>query len=91
MSVITVQVGQCGNQIGGRMFDLLFKDATIPPQYTSVDTTENIVYKQETLQKYFTENQSGRIEAKAVLIDMEIKAITKCKQKASQSGISLYL
>lgn len=86
MSVITIQIGQCGNQIGTAMFSLLSQDALQPPQFTSQDSTENIVYKQDAMEKYFTEKKDGTIEAKAVLVDMEPKVIQKCKQTANQTG-----
>lgn len=90
MSVITIQIGQCGNQIGTAMFSLLSQDALQPPQFTSHDSTENIVYKQDAMEKYFTEKKDGTIEAKAVLVDMEPKVIQKCKQTANQTGLWKY-
>ena len=86
MSVVTVQLGQCGNQIGADLYSLLSNDASQPPQFTSSDSTDNILYKQGMNDKYFTEMKSGLHEAKSVLVDMEPKVIQKCKQTAKQSG-----
>lgn len=94
MSVVTVQLGQCGNQIGCELLSLLHKDAYQPPQYTSSDASENILYKLDTLERYFTEVSTDgqiRYEAKAVLVDMEEKVVHACKQQALKSGDWSYL
>ena len=87
MSVVTVQVGQCGNQIGTSLFGLLMRDSNIVPRYTSINTTDNVEYKEEVIEKFFTPKKTSDIlEAKAVLVDMEAKAVEKCRYEALQSG-----
>ena len=86
MSVVTVQLGQCGNQIGCDLFSLLHNDSHRPPQYTSSDSPENTTYRMDTLERYFTETRSGQHEAKAVMVDMEEKVVHACKQSAARSG-----
>ena len=38
MSIITLQLGQCGNQIGGQMFQSLMDDINMKPVQTMVST-----------------------------------------------------
>lgn len=80
MSIITVQLGQCGNEIGQSLFTLLHNDSIIPAKYTSPNSVENVAYRADTCDRYFTEQKDGRQEAKAVLIDMEPKVVNKCMQ-----------
>ena len=87
MSIVTVQLGQCGNQIGNSLFSTLIHDAHQPPPFTSLESTENINYRQDILRKYFTENKKGQHCAKAVLVDMEAKVVQKCKNISKQEGI----
>ena len=87
MSVVTVQVGQCGNQIGTTLFDRIILDANTAPKFTSSNSLENVEYQQNVIEKYFTHSKNSKVlEAKAVLVDMEMKAIQRCKQKALKEG-----
>ena len=91
MSVVTIQLGQCGNQIGCDLFSLLYQDAHQPPQYTSSGTSDNVTYRMDMLERYFTECEgrgTRRYEAKAVMVDMEEKVVHACKQAAMKSGNS---
>ncbi len=90
MSFITVQLGQCGNQVGTELFDLLMKDAVEAPKYTNLSSRENEDYKQQVLQRFFTEKSPKKKDvyvAKSVLVDTEPKVINKCMQQANLSGI----
>uniref|UniRef100_A0A7M5V5F2 Tubulin delta chain n=2 Tax=Clytia hemisphaerica TaxID=252671 RepID=A0A7M5V5F2_9CNID len=89
MSIVTIQLGQCGNQIGCDLFSLLYQDAHQTPKYSSFETLENTSYKMDTLERYFTEintSSEKRYEAKAVLVDMEVKVVHACKQTAAKIG-----
>ena len=87
MSVVTVQVGQCGNQIGTTLFNRIILDANTAPKFTSINSSENVEYRQNVIEKHFTHRKNSNvIEAKAVLVDMEMKAIQRCKQKALKEG-----
>lgn len=90
MSVVTVQVGQCGNQIGSSLFSFLSSDANQAPPFTSPDSIQNVAFKQEVIRRYFTEQKDGPPEAKAVLVDMEEKVIKQCKSVAKQKGTWSY-
>ena len=93
MSIVTLQLGQCGNQIGCDLFSLLYQDAHQTPKYTSMDTLENTSYKMDTLERYFTEvtkSSEKRYEAKAVLVDMEEKVVHACRQTAAKTGLKSF-
>lgn len=89
MSVVSMQLGQCGNQIGGELFNLLIEDATkLNPQFISktVDRKVNQEYEEEVVERFFTRDKSGTINARAVMIDMESKAISQTLLEAKKSG-----
>ncbi|KAM6945952.1 tubulin delta chain [Aplochiton taeniatus] len=76
MSIVTVQLGQCGNQVGQELFDVLSNDA---------HDGQRKVYSKSCIERFFHETSSGDYEARAVLIDMEPKVITQSVFKAAQS------
>lgn len=89
MSVVSMQLGQCGNQIGGELFNLLIEEATkLNPQFISktVDRKVNQEYEEEVVERFFTRDKSGTINARAVMIDMESKAISQTLLEAKKSG-----
>ena len=95
MSLLTLQLGQCGNQVGGQIFSTLIDD--IFAKSTGLNSKENQAYMQGSLDTFFTEHEtSGRDGslslpvARAVLVDMESKAITHTLQMAKKSGKWIY-
>lgn len=89
MSVVSLQLGQCGNQIGGELFNTLMEDASkLNPQFISknVDHKVNQEYKEEVLERFFSRDRTGAANARAVMIDMESKAISQTLLEAKKSG-----
>jgi len=87
MSVVTVQLGQCGNQVGTQLFNKLFQDSTSPssPSY----------YKQVALERFFHEfskpkKEETPLQARAVLVDMESKVIHSAMTEARSGGCYMY-
>lgn len=82
MSVVTVQLGQCGNQIGTQLFSTLYDDATNP--------TSPPAYRQVALDRFFYRNEdtpgSRDLQARAVLVDMESKVVQHCLVDARKGG-----
>lgn len=83
MSVVTVQLGQCGNQIGTQLFSTLHRDATSPATPPT--------YRQVALDRFFyREDQggfrSGDLQARAVLFDMESKVVQHSLTEARRQG-----
>ena len=73
MSVVTVQLGQCGNQIGGQLFSTLYEDAcdTIRPGNPTP-------YHDAAMERFFVTKEVGRksiLQPRAVLVDMESKVV----------------
>ncbi|XP_059163168.1 tubulin delta chain-like [Physella acuta] len=90
MSVITLQLGQCGNQVGEQTFSTLTDD--IFAKATGVSAKENRDYVETSLETFFTQSERGRDgtpstpTARAVLVDMESKAISQSIQRARRNG-----
>ncbi|GFN99422.1 tubulin delta chain [Plakobranchus ocellatus] len=91
MSVITLQLGQCGNQVGGQFFSTLTED--LSARSTGVNPKENKEYINTSTETFFVQSEShGRNgslslpKARAVLVDMETKAISQTMQQAKKSG-----
>ncbi|GAQ80036.1 Delta tubulin [Klebsormidium nitens] len=79
MSVVTVQLGQCGNQVGGALFDVLAGEALSASR------------KEEPEAETFFRRGKGGTQwvARAVLVDMEPKALasTVRSARASSGGV----
>ncbi|KAG8518260.1 Tubulin delta chain, partial [Galemys pyrenaicus] len=84
MSLITLQLGQCGNQIGFEVFDALFRDSHCP--HGLCCKRENEEYQASCKERFFSEEEHGVPMARAVLVDMEPKVINQTLSKAAQSG-----
>ena len=104
MSIITVQIGQCGNQIGEKLFETIISDCfdTISPnrlKNSSYNSKSNEKYVTESKTRFFTENATepelklsdSKEEIwypRAVLIDMENKVVSKLVNKSNNQNKS---
>ncbi|XP_037632344.1 tubulin delta chain isoform X2 [Sebastes umbrosus] len=77
MSIVTVQLGQCGNQVGHELFDVLCSDA---PEGGRRE------YSTASCERFFHQTTRGELVARAVLIDMEPKVINQSISRAATSG-----
>ena len=50
MSLITIQLGQCGNQIGGQFYSTILQD--IHSKKTQVSTRANEDYIEESIERF---------------------------------------
>lgn len=76
MSVLTVQVGQCGNQLGVSLFDALLDEADAGPDD----------FGAATRQAFFRARRGdGALVARAALIDMEPKVVAAALRGAPAS------
>lgn len=57
MSIVTVQLGQCGNQIGFEVFDTLFRDSHCSQGLCS--KRENEAYQASCKERFFREEENG--------------------------------
>lgn len=57
MSIVTVQLGQCGNQIGFEVFDALYTDSHCPQGLCS--KRENEAYQASCKERFFSEEENG--------------------------------
>ncbi|KAJ9573858.1 hypothetical protein L9F63_008782 [Diploptera punctata] len=80
MPMITLQFGQCGNQVGHSFFSLLSRDIKLG--YSN----EVSLYCQESVDNWFQKISDGnKYLARAILVDTEQKVINDIKKK--QSGL----
>jgi hypothetical protein len=71
MSIVTVQLGQCGNQLGSQFFELLNDDVA--------------EWGHDQRERFFRhEAGTDRGLARAVLVDMEPKVVHACLRKGSR-------
>ncbi|XP_041658230.1 tubulin delta chain isoform X2 [Cheilinus undulatus] len=77
MSVVTVQLGQCGNQLGHELFDTLCSDAL---------DGQRSLYRTASCERFFDRTVHGELVARAVLVDMEPKVINQSISRAAKSG-----
>lgn len=86
MSIVSINIGQCGNQVGSEFYSSIIADNCV--QSTSLQLNWNRKYVQESLQTFFyCDNESKyficsidpclgcKPEARCVQIDMEEKVI----------------
>ena len=70
MSVVTLQLGQCGNQVGTELFSALYENAC---------GTNSSAYRNTSLERFFTaggsDGPSSVLHPRAVLVDMESKVV----------------
>ena len=74
MSVVTIQLGQCGNQIGFEFYDLLSKSAS-KPNHGPSSSFHSDDYSDLVSERFFHAKESGKTFARAVMVDMEQKVI----------------
>jgi hypothetical protein len=77
MSVIFLQIGQCGNQIGKNIFNIFLGCKVFNNLLNEMlNSTESLA--QSIADTYFTMSQESKLYANSLLIDMEAKVIEKC-------------
>ncbi|XP_074869712.1 tubulin delta chain isoform X2 [Carettochelys insculpta] len=84
MSVVTVQLGQCGNQIGYEVFNAICGD--LYSTHGLCSKKENESYQEACKERFFSEEKTGEPVARAVLVDMEPKVISQTLSMAARSG-----
>ena len=75
MSIISLLVGQCGNQVGSEFFETIFDDnyGDSTGQINSV----NEDFIAESTETFFNTRDGGKPEARCIQIDMEEKVIRR--------------
>ncbi|KAF5295470.1 hypothetical protein FQR65_LT10458 [Abscondita terminalis] len=79
MTTITLQFGQCGNQIGSVLYEEIYDDIKTDPIKTGVSKKANMDYVAESVNKWFHVNANGAWEVRSILIDTENKVVSKTK------------
>eukprot|EP00937_MAST-01D_sp_MAST-1D-sp2_P004194 g4194.t1 len=81
MSVVTVQVGQCGVQLGHAILDAVERDLHDP----CADPSAADLHFRSTPARTGARGNRARV-ARAVLVDMEPKVVAACTQRARHQG-----
>ena len=86
MSCIILQLGQCGNQVGQRLFDTLIEDnLTNSNQKLSIANRTSIQeYIRHSLDRFFIQYEN-KLVARSLAIDTELKVIEQLMDEKSQS------
>jgi tubulin delta len=86
MSCIILQLGQCGNQVGQRLFDTLIEDnLTNSNQKLSIANRTSInEYIRHSLDRFFIQYEN-KLVARSLAIDTELKVIEQLMDEKSQS------
>ena len=66
--IVSVQAGQCGNQIGARFWQTLCSEHSIDPKGDYIGSKPEEL---ERINVYFTEADGGRYVPRSVLVDLE--------------------
>jgi len=68
MSIVTVQLGQCGNQIGSQFFSTVASDLQ-----SSSSSRRFVDYEDQCLERFFSLDEHRKWTARAVMVDTEPK------------------
>lgn len=72
--MLTIQFGQCGNQLGHSLFKQLSAD--LDAKDTGITKQANSTYTEQSFEKWFTSiNKDGKHLARSILVDTEHKVI----------------
>ncbi len=83
MSVVTVQLGQCGNQVGSQLFSTLYSDALAHQKLVKA-------YHDTSMERFFHMSPSYVPMPRAVLVDMESKVIQQTLSSARKQNTWSY-
>ncbi|KAJ8937146.1 hypothetical protein NQ318_011951 [Aromia moschata] len=72
MSIVSLQFGQCGNQIGNSLYDTISDDI-------NVNNSIKSIYNCCAINKWFDTNKHGKWEPRSILIDTESKVVQNTK------------
>lgn len=87
MSCVVLQLGQCGNQVGQRVFDTLIEDNLLHSNPSkSSNNNQSLVqqYIRSSLDRFFIQ-QENKLIARALAIDTELKVIEHLMDDKAQS------
>ena len=95
MSIVTVQLGQCGNQIGSQFFKTLYNDATASQKPGDKLSSNSTAYHDSSVEKFFSISEPKatkasslsrpRLQARSVLVDMETKVVQQMLSEARRN------
>ncbi|KAL5112094.1 Tubulin delta chain [Taenia crassiceps] len=83
MSIVSLLIGQCGNQVGSEFFKIIFNDNYDGRNNRVVPLNDEFV--NESMETFFSCNSEGvKPEARCVQVDMEEKVIRQLNKEANR-------
>ncbi|KAL7293393.1 hypothetical protein TKK_0013158 [Trichogramma kaykai] len=80
--MLTLQFGQCGNQLGHSLFSQISAD--LDAKDTGISKQSNSAYTEQSFEKWFTGiSKDGKRLARSVLVDTEHKVVNKICSESS--------
>lgn len=83
--MLTIQLGQCGNQVGSQLFDSLYRDSLLldTPRASHISHSNSLTSQSAEciLEPFFSVHEYGsrtELRPRAVLVDMEPKVVRRC-------------
>ena len=83
--IVTIQVGQCGNQIGGSFWNQLCLEHGIAPDGSMADDPNSSTRRNDRKDVFFYQSDDDKYIPRALLIDLEPRVVNKL---ASQRTIA---
>lgn len=74
-AILTLQVGQCGNQIGQQFWSQLIKEHGINKNGQAQITNEKQSFREDHTSPFFKDNDNNRYTPRSVMLDLEPKVI----------------
>lgn len=75
MGILTIQFGQCGNQIGQSLFEYLVYDINQGKSLTSIKSS-NVQYKNIVKELWFSGYKNNQYVPRSILVDTENKVVS---------------
>lgn len=76
MSVVTIQLGQCGNQIGSQLFSTLLDDARSTLSPASLSPPSPPAYYETSMERFFVAREEKPLQVSAVGVRLHTRLIT---------------
>ena len=88
MALATIQFGQCGNQVGHKLFSTLVNDIhAVKPGLSMQDNDE---YIQKSTNQWFDSDTHEKLSARAILVDTENKVVQDLLRKQTSTSKWMY-
>ena len=99
--MVTIQVGQCGNQIGCRFWELALGEHLSSPNQSKMTSTSSTLAYDDAMSSFFANDPPdedhlyegwkksgvGQLRARAILVDMEESVVDRLQRLPAVGGL----